>query len=218
MRQFFVICIASLFLLTACTKEEAGKVKESIKVPPSCQADSSQANLPKPEVKQEVKTDKSNKEEKKSTGKRKYKFPSMMVKEDMYHRDYISADRKTSLLTNLVVNMWEVSGDKYGRNYIYASPMLSYAELQEYLHFSDSDVAYVKDSKPGEPQAVIQTEWLTCNITFLDKVYDGKDRSVKLKAVLINHEVQANADREAEYDRNKGFIRKILDLFEVVHK
>lgn len=218
MRQFLVICISSLFLLTACTKEEAGKTKESIKVPPSSQADSSQTNSPKPEIKQKVKTDKANKEEKKSTGKRNYKFPSMMVKEDMYHRDYISADRKTSLLTNLVVNRWEVIKDKYGRHCQYASPIITYAELKEYLHFNDSDVAYVKDSKPGEPQAVIQTEWLTCKITFLDKVYEGKDRSVKLKAVLIDREVQANADREAEYDRNKGFIRKILDLFDVVHK
>ena len=214
MKRCFAICLSAMVMLTACSKEEAGKGKEQRKAPSSAKSEASQPNLPKTEVIQ----DKTNKVENSSSGKRKYKFPSMMIKEDMHHEDYITADRRTSLLVNLAVNGWDVVRDRYGRNCKHISPEITYAELQEYLHFNDNDVTYIENLKPGEPQAVVQTEWLTCNIFFSSRIYDGKDRSVKLKAVLIDNEVQANADREAEYDRNKGFVRKILDLFDVVHR
>ena len=153
----------------------------------------------------------------KSAKKRKYKFPSMMVKNDMRHCEKEGDYSCTPLLSNLLVSGWEVSGDKYGRNFISTSPEITYRELVEYLHFNDSDVTYVSNPKLGEPQARIQTEWLTCNITFLNKIYDGKDKEVKLKAVLIDNEVKANSERETEYDKNKGLIRKVLDFFKVVH-
>jgi len=151
-------------------------------------------------------------------GKRKYKFPSIMVKEDMYHEDYITPDRKTTLKVNLIVNGWNSSGDQYGRTFIYASPEITYSELQDYLHFNDSDVTYSKDPKPGEPQASIQTEWLTCNITFVSKLYDSKDKRVKVKAVVIDNETKAFSDKETAYRKNRGVIRKVLDFFEVVHQ
>jgi hypothetical protein len=45
----------------------------------------------------------------------------------------------------------------------------------------------------------------------LDKKYDGRDKSVKVKAVLIDNEEQAAADRHAEYDSKNGILGTILD-------
>lgn len=149
---------------------------------------------------------------------RKYKFPSIMVKEDMSHEDFITPDRKTTLRANLIVNGWKSSRDPYGRILSYASPELTYEELKEYLHFNDRDVNYLEAVKSGEPQAVIQTDWLTCQITFVDKIYNGKDESVKLKAVVIDNKEKTYSDKETAYRKNRGIIRRILDLFEVVHK
>lgn len=210
----FVGWISAMLFLLSCKKEETGKLKEPLQPQPAAQAEAVQPTL----AQKGAREAKMSNEAKPSDGKRRYKFPSMMVKEDMYYCEKENDYNCTPLLRSLVVNKWKVSGDKYGRNFIYTSPEISYLELQEYLHFNDSDVTYIKNPKPGEPQTLIQAEWLTCRITFLDKIYDGKDRSVRLKAVLINNEVQANSYKEAEYDKNKGFIRKILDMFEVVHK
>jgi len=136
-----------------------------------------------------------------TVGRRQYKFPSMMIKNDMFHCEKKDDYNCTSLLENLVVNRWSIIRDKYGRLCKYSSPVITYAELKEYLHFKDADVLYVKDPKQGEPQAVIRTEWLTCNITFLNRVYDGKDTSAKLAAMLIDNEVMANSVKEEEYHK-----------------
>jgi hypothetical protein len=95
---------------------------------------------------------------------------------------------------------------------------LTYAELKEYLHFNDSDVTYVKNAIPGDPQAVIQTEWLTCYITFTNNIYNGKDKTVKLKAVVIDNKQKVYSYKETAYRKNRGVIRRILDSFFVVHK
>jgi len=77
MRLFFVIFVSTIFFLSACSNEEISKEKEPRKVSSSAQTDASQTALPKTPMKQ----DKMSKEEIASSGKRKYKFPSMMVKE-----------------------------------------------------------------------------------------------------------------------------------------
>ncbi len=150
--------------------------------------------------------------------KRKYKFPSIMVKHDMHHCNKDGDYNCTPLLGNLVVNSWDIIHDKYGRQCKYSSPAITYAELKEYLHFNDDEVIYLENPKPGAPQAVIRTEWLTCNITFLNQVYDRQDASVKLTAVLIDNEVMANSLKDEEYRKKKGIIRTLLDFFDVVHQ
>ncbi len=167
---------------------------------------------------QEHKSDRTDGKNKTTPTKRKYKFPSMMIKDDMYHCEMNGDYNCTPLLGNLVVNRWTIVRDRYGRQCKYSSPEITYYELKEYLHFNDNDVVHIKDPKPGEPQAVIQTEWLTCNITFLDKIYDGQNASVKVKAVLIDNVVTANSKREEEYHKNKGILRTILDWFNIVHE
>jgi len=210
-----IAAIFFLFFLTSsnvsCTNKENNNIN-SLVTPTNSESKHSTA------IKKEENTQKITDKQKTATIIRKHTFPSMMIKNDMRHCEKEGDYSCTPLLGSLIVNRWEASGDKYRRTFIYASPEITYAELQGYLNFTDSDVTYMKGSKPGDPQATILTEWLTCNITFLNKVYDGKDKSVKLKAVLIDNEVKANSDREAEYDKNKGIVRKILDFFDAVHQ
>lgn len=206
-----IILLFLMLYIISCTSKENNNSKPHITT-----ANSVAKQLPA--IKQEEKPEKMDNRQITTHITRKYIFPSMMIKNDMRHCEKEGDFSCTPLLRNLVVNRWEASGDNYRRSFIYTSPEMTYSELMDYLHFDDRDVTYAKAPKAGEPQASIRTEWLTCNITFLNKVYDGKDKSVKLKAVIIDNEVKANSVRETEYDKNKGIIRKVLDLFKVVHK
>ncbi|MDA8099420.1 MAG: hypothetical protein M0042_07335 [Nitrospiraceae bacterium] len=198
-----------LMVISACSTEESGK---------TTQLPIQQNTAIKQDAEKMQKTSKMmTKETDSVSAKRMYKYPSMMIKKDMYHCLQDDNNDCVALLENLVVNKWRIIRDEHGRQCIYSSPEITYAELRDYLHFNDSDVTYLNDPKPGEPQAVIQTEWLTCNITFLHEMYDGKDASVKLRAELIDNEVMANSKKEESYHKNKGILRTILDWFNVVH-
>jgi hypothetical protein len=146
------------------------------------------------------------------TGKRKYRYPSIMIKGDMISKT-INGKEHRGLMGTFIMANWEVIADKYGRLCQYVSPVMTYAELQNMLNFNDEDVSVSKNPRPGEPHAYIKTEWLTCNITYMDKPYNGKDKSVKLGAVVIDNKVQEAADAHAAADKNKGVIDKILDYF-----
>lgn len=144
---------------------------------------------------------------------RKYRYPSMMVKEDMYHSIKINGEEVDPLLLSLFMKRWEIVSDKYSRNYRYLSPVMTFHELQDTLNFHDEDLKPIDRSKPEGPHAHVVTDWLVCEVTYIDKPYDGKNKSIRVKAVVIDVELQANADAHAEYDKNKGFIRTILDMF-----
>jgi len=145
-------------------------------------------------------------------GERTYRYPSIMEKTDR-----VGDGAMDGLILELVVNKWDIIYDKYGRLCKYSSPEMAYAELQDRINFNDSDVAVNSTRKEGEPHAFIKTPWFNCEITYLAEPFDGKNKDVKLKAILVDNEIQAYSDSETEYDKNKSFIRKILDPITPVH-
>lgn len=172
--------------------------------------------------------------------RKKYPFPSIMVKDDIGTK-YIKIDNKwwepRPGITGVVGNDgWIGVSDKYSRPCQSHSPEITYEHLQNLLHFLDSDVIKV-EKKEGEPEmivknkweqdtysksiktptewkpdAYIKTDWLTLYIMYTDKPYDGKDKSVKLKAILVDNEQQGYADKHAEHDKTKGPLDSIIDF------
>jgi hypothetical protein len=199
--------ILALLLLSAHLIACSNKTDEKTMITPTKQEDKAKAPPLPP-----ASPCKEDTERLKDFANRKYKFPSIMAKGDMYSSICIDGKERQGLLLTSFLK-WDVVRDKYGRLCQYVSPEMTYADLQNALNFNDEDVVFNKEPKPGEPQASIKIEWLTLNITFLGKVYDGQDKTVRLKAVVIDNKQQAEADKEAEYDKNKGVIRKILDFF-----
>jgi len=144
---------------------------------------------------------------------RNYLYPSIMVKDDMNHFYVVDGKYTDPLMGVLYMRNWEIVKDKYDRWCRYVSPVMTLQELQNMLNFHDEDLKPIVGSSSTGPHAHIVTDWLICEVTYIDKHFDGTDKTIKVKAVVIDVEKQKAADAHAEYDKNKGFIRTILDMF-----
>lgn len=144
--------------------------------------------------------------------RRGYVFPSIMIKEDMANR-FIGGQEIDGLLFVLIKKNWKMVSDRRGRICQYVSPEMTYLELQETLNFRDGDIIINADRKGGNFHASIKTDWLTCNITYANEQFDKKNKTAKLRAVVIDNEQQAYSDKHEQYLRNRSIFRRILDLF-----
>jgi hypothetical protein len=118
---------------------------------------------------------------------RKYQYPSIMEREDDVGDRWGIQD---SLRSKLSGQGWVLVHGPRGRLWKWASPELTYGQLQKQAHFHDEDLTQAPKPVKGKPDAFIKTPTYTLEIRYEGDKYDGKDKSVKLKAVLINNKAE----------------------------
>ena len=81
--------------------------------------------------------------------KRKYKFPSIMLEEDITGVARSGKYDRSAISTILLINDWDGLKCKLGGMYGFASPKMKYIELKQAINFHDTDVKWFKEKGIG---------------------------------------------------------------------